>query len=728
MTELVHAEEESRAGVLASTGRRCAAHPWPVILIWLAVLAGATVANNLAGGTYSDDFSLSGSESGKGSVVLTQNGIGAGANSARLVFRVNSGTLSGSSATIEQAVAAVRAVPHVVSVSDPLSPATTSANGQIAFASAQFDDKPAALGADLIDGIDHATDPVRATGVDVSYSGALGKAAEPAGGDLRSELVGIVVALLVLLIGFGSVLAAGLPVLTSIIGVATGLGFLGLLASTVTFATASPTLAIMIGLGVGIDYALFLTTRFRQRLIDGEEPVEAAGQTVATSGRSVLIAATTVVIALMGLFAVGVSFIGKLGLAAAITVVVAGVAAVTLVPALLGLARRRIDRWHVRRPVAEQSADGTESAWHRYAVRIDRHPWRYLGAGVLVAAVLAIPAFSLQLGHIDESADPAGSTTRQAYDAISTGFGPGVNGQFTVVIVPADPAQNTTLATNVQQALARTPGVAAATPPAPSPNGAVLLSTVTPATGPQDAATDELLTHIRTQTLPPVLAGATSYVTGMTAGQLDFRDIVAAKLPTIIGVVVAAAFVLLLLSFRSPVLALKAALLNLLSIAASYGVVVAVFQWGWGGSLLGVDAPVPIESYVPMIMFAIVFGLSMDYEVFLLSRVHEAWLRTRDTHAGVADGLAVTARVITSAALIMMCVFFAFLASSSVVIKILALGLGVSVLIDATLIRLLIVPSAMFLLGERSWWLPGWLDRILPHLEPEAEGEPAPSH
>ncbi|MTD53080.1 MMPL family transporter [Amycolatopsis pithecellobii] len=707
---------------LARTGRWCAGHPWPVLLVWLAVLAGATVANSLVGGTYSDDFTLPGAESGQGSAVLAQHGVVGGGNSARIVFNAGSAPLPAQA--VEQAAAQVRAVPHVVSVSDPLSPATTSPGGQVVFANVQFDNKPTALGQSLVDGIDQATAGARAPGLQVDYSGTLGKAAEPAAGDFRSELVGIVVAILVLLVAFGSVLAAALPIVTSIIGVVTGLGILGLIAATTTFATASPTLAIMIGLGVGIDYALFLTTRFRQHMIDGGDPVTAAGRTVATSGRSVLIAATTVVIALMGLFAVGVTFIGKLGLAAAVTVVIAGIAAITLVPALLGLAGRRIDRWHVRRPVAEQSADGRESAWHRYAVRVDRHPWRFLGGGVLVAAVLAIPAFSLQLGHIDEGADPAGSTTRQAYDAISAGFGPGVNGQFTVVIVPAPGAAP---GTPVQQALARTPGVASATPLTPSQDGALLLSTVTPATGPQDAATDQLLGVLRTQTLPPVLDGSRSYVTGMTAGQLDFRDIVAAKLPLIIGVVVAAAFVLLLLSFRSPLLALKAAVLNLLSIAASYGVIVAVFQWGWGGSLLGVSERVPIESYVPMIMFAIVFGLSMDYEVFLLSRVHEAWLRTKNNHIGVADGLAVTARVITSAALIMMCVFFAFLVSPNVVIKILALGLGVSVLIDATIIRLIIVPAAMFLLGKYSWWLPDWLDRALPHLEPEPETLPAPA-
>ena len=705
-------------GALERAGGRCAARPWRVVLVWLAVMAGVAVADRLAGGTFSDDFTLPGSESGEGSAVLAEHGVTGGSTSARIVFTTD-GPLDGSQAAVEQAVAGVRAVPHVVSASDPFSPATSSPDGRTAFADVRFDAKPADLGSGFVDDVDAATAPARAAGVEVDYSGTLGEAAEPEKGDLGSEALGILVAIVVLLVGFGSVLAAGLPVITSIAGVVTGLGVLGLIASAVSFASASPTLAIMIGLGVGIDYALFLTTRFRQRLIDGDDPVTAAGRTVATSGRSVLIAACTVVIALTGLFATGVGFIGKLGLAAAITVVVAAAAAVTLVPALLGLAGRRIDRWHVRTPVAEQSADGAESAWHRYAVRIDRHPWWFLGGGVLVAAVLAIPAFSMELGHVDEGADPPGSTTRRAYDAIAAGFGPGVNGQFTVVVVPGPGAGRDTLSASVQQALAAAPGVASATPLSTSPDGAVLLSTVTPATSPQDAATDQLLTTLRTTTLPPVLAGSTAYVTGMTAGQLDFRDIVAAKLPLIIGVVVAAAFVLLLLSFRSPVLALKAAVLNLLSIGASYGVIVAVFQWGWGGSLFGVDEPVPIESYVPMVMFAIVFGLSMDYEVFLLSRVHEAWLRTADTHAAVAGGLAVTARVITSAALIMICVFFAFLATPSVVIKVLALGLGVSVLIDATLIRLMIVPAAMFLLGRASWWLPGWLDRALPHVEAE---------
>jgi RND superfamily putative drug exporter len=716
-------------GRLAHLGSWCAGNPWPVVVLWLLVLAGATVANNAVGGTFSDDFTLSSTESGQGSDALSRHGVAVGANQARLVFATDSGTLADQKSAIEKSVGQVGDVRHVVSVSDPLTTATTSKDGRVAYATVRFDDNPLTIGTSLVDDVNRATDAARSAGVAVDYTGNLGKAAEPASGDLRSELIGIIIAILVLLLAFGSVIAAGLPILTSAVGVATALAGLGLLASQVTFAKASPTLAIMIGLGVGIDYAVFLTTRHRQQLIDGADPARAAGLTLATSGRSVLVAATTVVIALLGLFAVGVSFIGKLGLAASIAVVVAAIASVTLVPALLGLAGRRIDRLRVRRPVAEESSDGTAGGWGRYARALERHPWRYLCGAALVALILAIPTLSLRLGHIDEGADPSGSTTRKAYDALSSGFGVGANGQFTVIVEPTtsmSSADRDDLATKVQQALAATSGVASATPLTPSKDNALLLATVTPTTDPQDAATDDLLHALREQTLPPVLegTGATSYVTGMTAGQLDFRDIVSSRLWLIIAVVVGAAFLMLLLTFRSPILAIKAALLNLLSIAAAYGVVVAVFQWGWLGSLFGVDEPVPIESYVPMIMFAIVFGLSMDYEVFLLSRVREAWLASGDNHGSVATGLAVTARVITSAALIMICVFFAFLASDDVVIKMLALGLGVSVLIDATLIRLVVVPCAMFLLGAGNWWLPAWLDRILPHLEPQPATAP----
>jgi putative drug exporter of the RND superfamily len=696
------------------------------VALWVIVLVGVTAGHRALGGTYTDNFSLPSSPSQAGAALLQEHEPQAGGLGGQLVFQVPSGSLASQRSAIESSVANVRALPHVLSAGDPLSSGTTSAGGRTAYDVVNFGENPATLGSGYITQVDQAVAPARAAGVTVSYGGTLGQAARPGAQDSRSELIGIVVAIVVLLLGFGSVLAAGLPILTALLGMATALGILGMAAAAFTFPSVSPTLAVMMGLGVGIDYALFLTTRHRQQIMDGADPAEAAGRTVSTSGRAVLIAAVTVIIAMLGLYASGIGFLGALGVAAAIGVAVGALGALTLVPALLGLAGRRIDRLRVRRPAAEASA--SHAGWARYAATVGAHPWRFLLAGVLFLAVLAIPLLSLQLGHVDAGADPASYSDKQAYDAISSGFGPGANGPFTVVIQPghgASSAQVQQLAGTLHTDLAAAPGVAAVSPVQPSKDGAILVTTVVPSSRPQDQATDALLSTLRDTTLPTALAGtgARGYVTGLTAEQLDFRNQVGSQLPVVIGVVIAAAFLLLLATFRSPLLALKAGVLNLLSIGASYGVLVAVFQWGWGSSLLGVSEKIPIESYVPMMMFAIVFGLSMDYEVFLLSRIREGWIRTLDNHASVASGLAATARVITCAALIMASVFLSFLLSTTVVVKMLALGLGVSVLIDATVIRLIVVPATMFLLGRYNWWIPRWLDRALPHLEPE--GPPA---
>jgi putative drug exporter of the RND superfamily len=715
------------SGALAAIGGWCARHAWAVVAAWIVLLAGTTLGHRALGGAYSDDFNLPGSPSVTAANLLQQHEPSAGGQSGQIVFTVGSGALSDHSQPIEQSVQAVGKLPHVLSVTDPLSAATTSKDGRTAYATVNFDTNPTSLGADYVTRVDQAVAPARAAGVRVDYGGVLGQAARPKSGDGLSEAVGIAVALIVLLLGFGSVAAAALPIISALLGVAAGLGLLGMVAAAVTFAGVSPTLAVMMGLGVGIDYGLFLTTRHRQLVMDGVRPDLAAARTVSTSGRAVITAALTVVVALLGLYASRIGFIGRLGLAAGITVVVAAVSAITLVPALLGLAGRRIDSLRVRRPVAESAETGT--GWQSYAAGIGRHPWRYLISGCALLLVLAIPLLSLRLGHIDAGADPTSYTDRAAYDEIAAAFGPGANGPFTIVVdvSGASADQVSSLSQSLPGALGGAGDVASVGPVKATPDGKLLVTNVIPASGPQDAATDSLMTTLRDTTLPHALAGtpATGYVTGTTAFQLDFRDQVAARLPVIIGVVIAAAFLLLLAAFRSPVLALKAAVLNLFSIGAAYGVVVAVFQWGWGGSLFGVDQKVPIESYVPMMMFAIVFGLSMDYEVFLLSRVRETWLATGDNQAAVASGLAVTGRVISCAALIMTSVFLAFLLSPNVVVKILALGLGVSVLIDASVVRLVVVPATLFLLNRGNWWIPGWLDRILPHLDPEG---PAPSH
>jgi putative drug exporter of the RND superfamily len=706
-------------GFFYRAGRWSAGHPAVVVLAWLGLLAGTALGHRALGGVYADNFTLRGTPAQQGASLLREHLPAATGPGGQLVFTVSAGSLARRRDAIEQSMAKIRGLPQVRSASDPLARAAVARNGRTAYATVWLAQGPQSLGAGYLGQVSQALSAAREDGVGVSFGGQLGQAARLKSRDTRSEVIGIAAALVILLVGFGSVFAAGLPVISALAGALTGVALLGMLAAATTFATTSPTLAIMMGLGVGIDYAVFLTTRHRQFVMDGTDPAEAAARSLATSGRAVVVAALTVVIALLGLYVSGITFIGKLGLAAGVTVAVAALGACTLVPALLGLAGRSIDRARARQPVAEASA--AHAGWQRYAERLGAHPWRYLGAGASVLAILAVPVFSMRLGEIDAGADPAGSTARQAYDAVSAGFGPGANGPLAVVarLSPhTTAAERRYLWVALYSAITRTPDVAAVSAAAAAPDGALLQATVLARTDPQAAATDQLMITLQDRTLPGVLsaAGATGYVTGPLAGQLQFRNEIGSRLPVVIATVIAAAFLLLLLAFRSPVLAAKAAVLNLFSIGAAYGVLVAIFQWGWGSSLLGVSEKVPIESYVPMLMFAIVFGLSMDYEVFLLTRVHEAWLSTEDNQASVAHGLAGSARVISCAALIMASVFFSFLLSPDVVVKMLAVGLGTSVLIDASVIRLLVVPTTMFLLGSYNWRTPRWLDKITPRL------------
>ena len=716
-------ETRSQKGLFWRTGYICAKYKWITLVAWIIILTGVTVGSSTLNGLYNAQFSLPHASSQIGANLLRQHTNQPIQNTSTptgsVVFHIPSGDLHAHAADIETAVSSIRRLNTIKAVSSPFE--SLSPDNRVATADITYRDNVTSLANPDVTAIDTAVHSVRADGVLVDYTGDLGSTASSPSSNANSELVGVMVALIILLLAFGSVLATLIPILSAVIGVFSGIGLLGVLSAYFKFPSESPTLALMMGLGVGIDYALFLSTRFRQYIIDGDDPLQAVAKTVASSGRAVVIAASTVVIALIGLYASGITFIGQLGVSASITVAIAALAAITLVPALLGIAGRHIDHLKVRRhPIAEPAHKKTQ--WHRFANTLSRHPVAYLCSALVLLIILALPVFKIQIGNPGVRALPTHSTERRASDAIDQGFGVGYQASLTTVIqlTPGQSnAQIQTLASNLHSQLAHTAGIASATPFVASKDHAILMSTLIPTTRPTDKATASLIQGLTNQDLPSIVGSkGTAYITGGTATSIALQHAVSASLPIIIATVVVAAMLLILLSFRSPFLALKAGIVNLISIGASYGILVAVFQWGWASSLLGVPNPVPIVSYVPMLLFAIIFGLSMDYEVFLLSRVRESYHRGDSNKASVAYGLSVTGRIISCAALIMACVFFSFILSPSITIKMLAFGLGISVIIDATIVRLVIVPCAMFIFERANWWIPGWLDRLLPHLDP----------
>jgi RND superfamily putative drug exporter len=481
----------------------------------------------------------------------------------------------------------------------------------------------------------------------------------------------------------------------------------------------------MIGLGVGIDYALFIVTRYRQNLRDGMDPMHAIGLSSATAGQAVVFSGMMVSIALLGLWISGIAFVGMMATAAAIVVLVAVVAAVTLLPAFLGFAGNSIDKLsiHRKRKPADAATD-KPSMWSRWGHEVERHPWRYFVGAVSVLLILAIPLFSMKLGFPDDGTAPKTETRRLAYDLLAEGFGPGFNGPLLLAVEIDDPAALQQL-DQLTTAIAAAPGVAAVSPPQPNEAGDAAIIQVIPTTSPQDQATTELVKRLRADVIPSATPeGAVVHVGGGTATFIDLSDRITNALPWFIGAVVLLSFLLLMVVFRSILVPLKAAVLNLLSIVAAYGVIVMIFQWGWGRSLLGIDQLIPIVSFVPMMMFAVLFGLSMDYEVFLLSRIREEYLKTGNNVESVVSGISTTARVITSAALIMIAVFLSFVSQPDPVAKMFGIGLAVAVFIDATVVRIVLVPATMVLLGDANWWLPGWLDRILPKMSLETASDP----
>jgi putative drug exporter of the RND superfamily len=517
------------------------------------------------------------------------------------------------------------------------------------------------------------------------------------------------------------------------------------LASAITFPTTAPTIATLLGLGVAVDYGLFLVARHREQLDAGMDTVASAARAEGTSGAAIVVAGGTVVVSILGLYVSGVAFVGSLGLASAIVVAITMLAALTLVPAFMGVTGENVRSLRARvrarragltaREQAAQTAAATQdqhehSAFARWGRKVSERPWPWAVASVAVLVVLAIPLFSITLGQPDNGTNPTSESSRRAYDLISQGFGVGVNGPLAVVVkLPnQSSSDNQSLLSTMQKNVAATSDVASVTPAQVNSAGTTAVFNVIPGTRPQAKDTENLVHQLRDDVLPK--SHVTSYVTGTTAGTVDFSERITSRIIWLILAVVAIAFILLTVAFRSVVIAAKAAVLNLLSIGASYGVIVAIFEWGWGASLIGLHTTLPIPAYVPMLMFAIVFGLSMDYEVFLLSRVHEAWVATRDAHRSVAIGIGGTARVITTAAAIMVVVFASFVLDTDPTVKMLAIGMAFAVLIDASLVRMILVPSVMALLGEHAWWMPGWLEPIVPHLQLEgstaaAAAEPA---
>ncbi|HXZ72156.1 MAG TPA: MMPL family transporter, partial [Streptosporangiaceae bacterium] len=694
------------------------------------------VAKSTFGGEYVNNYTISGSDSAAGLDVLNKTFPQQGGYGGMIVFHAKSGTVSAQQSAVDQSVSNVSKLPDVIKAVSPFASSNTGAvskDGTTAYASVGWNVNPDSLDTSYLSMLNNAVAPATKAGLQVEYGGGAGEIGQKTS-DIKSEVIGLACALVLLLIMFWSLMAAAIPLVSAIFSVLSGLALLALLARVITFPTTAPTIATLLGLGVAVDYGLFLVARHREQLDAGMGVVPSVRRAAGTSGAAIVVAGCTVAVSVLGLYISGVGFVGALGLAAALVVVVTMICALTLVPAFMGLVRQGVRaltaraRAHKEGLSAQQQAAATAAATHeqhersafaRWGRMVSARPWPWGVASVVVLLVLAIPLFSITLGQPDNGTNPTSDSSRRAYDLIAQGFGVGANGPLTVVVkLPnQSSSDNSSLLSTMQADIAKTAGVASVTPATINSAGTTAVFNVIPTTRPQATQTAALVNTLRQDVLPK--EHATSYVTGTTAGGVDFTSQITSRLVWLILAVVALSFILLTVAFRSVVIATKAAILNILSIGAAYGVIVAIFQWGWGKSLIGLQSTLPVPAYVPMLVFCIVFGLSMDYEVFLLSRVHEAWLDTGDAHRAVAIGIGATARVITTAAAIMVVVFTSFVINPDPTVKMLAIGMAFAVLIDASLVRMCLVPSIMSLLGSRAWWMPRWLEPVIPHLDLE---------
>jgi putative drug exporter of the RND superfamily len=724
--------------------RWCIAHRRRVFVAWVAVAIVTTVVATAVGRDYATNFTLPGTESQRALDLLKKEFPAQSGDVDTIVFHTATGTVSDPrvKSAVSGLLARVEKDPHVVSVISPYSPRGTyaiSRDGRTAFATVDYD-KPAnqvpnAAGKPVLSQIGG----VRVPGLRVAAGGQVIENAEGFNIGPATE-VGVLAALVILLLTFGSLLAAGMPLVTAGLGLLTSVAFIGLATHVTSMSNVAPQLALMIGLGVGIDYALFIVTRFRENYLDHGDVNRAVLEAMDTSGRAIVLAGSTVIIALLGMFATGVSFMYGLAIASVLAVLLTLLASLTVLPAMLSRVGHRIVRvpgarrrwrWFGRRGDGEPAVVGLDAAVWRDAVMKERSRWRQwsrvvqtrpwplaiLSAGVMV--VLLLPVLGLRLQSSDAGNDPAGTSTRQAFDMLAKGFGPGFNGPL-LVIAELPGGGGAALLPDLHSTVADTPAVAAVTAPQLSPSGNVAVMRAYPTTAPQDAATTDLVNRLRHHVLPPLedRSGVPVLVGGFTAGSIDFSHVLSNKLPLFIGLVVVLSALLLFVLFRSLVVPVQAALMNLLSIGGALGVTVAVFEKGRFASVLGVEKG-PVEPWIPVLMFAVVFGLSMDYEVFLVSRVREEWVRRGNASAAVADGIAFTGRVISAAAAIMVCVFLSFMLGNERVIREFGFGLAVAVLLDAIVVRCVLLPAVLELLGKSTWWLPAWLDARLPHFNIE---------
>ncbi|MCU1501570.1 MAG: hypothetical protein JWM12_924 [Ilumatobacteraceae bacterium] len=755
--------------MFARLGAFCYRRRGRVVIAWVVGLIVLGAVSSGVGSAFTTKFGLpNGVESKRGLDILDARfgGVGAGL-SGNLVIKADAGVTDPS---VQVPVSAfLDEVAKISGVVDLRSPYATGNEGQISSQGAESGkieyasvDLPADASQTDAKTVADAIRKIAPDipGVQIEYGGQAFQSVKAP----SSELLGLGFAVVILILAFGSVLATGLPIGTALAGIGVGSVTLVLLSNVITMPDFATTIGVMMGLGVGIDYALFIVSRYREQLHLGHDVEESISIALDTSGRAVAFAGITVVISLLGMLTMGVQFVSGLGIGAAVVVAITMIASLTLLPALIGFAGRRteIARWRglvaaglvaisllglglqispflvglplaavvligsfvyapLRKEVPHRAKKPTRETWaYRWSRGVQHHPWRAVGAGVVFLGVLALPLFGLRLGFSDQGNDPSGSTTRKAYDLLAEGFGPGFNGTFLLV---AELPAGTTLASldNITTAVQNTPGVQAISPARGNDptNPTAAIWTVIPTTSPQDQRTTDLVMTIRAE-LPKVTAGSNIdvVVTGAVATQVDFSDFLSGRLVIFFGAVLTLSFLLLLAVFRSLLVPIKAVLMNLLSIGAAYGVIVAVFQWGWLHSLISIEAA-PIEPFVPMMLFAIVFGLSMDYEVFLVSRIHERWTQTRDSARAVGDGLALTGRVVTAAAAIMVCVFLSFMLGEDRVIKEFGLSLASAVLLDALIVRCLLLPATLHLLGPLTWRLPGWLDRLLPQVNIE---------